>query len=169
LSKSTHDSVGEGIEPRPTARLGLLEPFERLVARTERQNHNLAALVRGDFHGLSLFRFPVHDEEISAALPFILDAVHQLSHEMNSQTAGSSFIDGSSNVDIRRREGVKRTSIVLDFGNNRPRPSLEANANFMLPVVRITVRNDVGENFFEGETEIVHNLRGQNVPPAEFR
>ncbi len=65
--------------------------------------------------------------------------------------------------------GLKGWPSSSHFDPNLCRLHAKAHLNFVFSVVRVTIRDDVGENLFQGEIEIVHNLGGQTMPLAEFR
>ena len=59
-----------------------------------------------------------HDQQISIFQPLILDPVHQLSHEMDSQSACRLFIEGRGDVRFGHRERVESPCVIFHFRDN---------------------------------------------------
>ena len=93
-------------------------------------------------------------------MPFVLEVIHEFAHEMDSESAYCPFLQGLRCVRLRRLKRVEGLTVVFHFGLDLSRLHAKAHLNLVFAVVRVTIRNDVGENFFQGEIEIVHNLGG---------
>src|SRR5262249_2164688 len=132
-------------------------------------NTTAAAFYFGTFHDLRLLRLLSDGQKISLSLAFVLKAIHELAHDMDTQSTYCSFLQRFSGVRLWYLYGIERLTVVLHFGFDLSWLRTQAHPNLMFPIVRVTIRNDVCENFFQSEIEIVNNPGGQVVALAEFR
>ena len=74
-------------------------------------------------------------------------------------------------VRLRRLKRIEGLTVVFHFDLNLSRLHAKTHLNLVFAVVRVTVGDDVGENFFQGEIEIVHKPwgldRGAGRIPSE--
>src|SRR5206468_312806 len=96
-------------------------------------------------HNLRLLRLLFDGQEISISLPFVFEAIHEFAHELDSEAAYGPFLQGFCGVRFRRLKRVEGLTVVFHFRPDLSRLHAEAHPNFVFAVVRVTIRDDVGE------------------------
>ena len=67
------------------------------------------------------------------------------------ESANRPFLQGFRDVRLGRFQRIERSAIIFHVDSDLSGLRSKADFNFVFSFVRITIENDVGENFFHGE------------------
>src|SRR5262245_25935338 len=70
---------------------------------------------------------------------------------MNSQSADAPFYQGFSHFWLGSLQGIEGTAVVLDLDLDTRISPRKAHGNFVLETVVVSIRDHVGDNFFQHE------------------
>ena len=87
---------------------------------------------------------------------------------MDSQSACRPFIEGRGDVRVGRRERIESRRVIFHFRDDFSRLNPDADQDLMLAMIGITMRDNVGDRFFQREVKIVEDTRRKLVDRGKF-
>jgi len=108
--------------------------------------------------------------------PLVIDTVHQVANEEDTQAAYGTLINSEGGVGLAYASGVKLRTRIAENESYPALISLNSYAYFALSIILIGIIDDIGNSFFNSQLDLVgkpgfhvQGRRGRLNKRIEFR
>ena len=96
-----------------------------------------------------------HAKYILSIDALVVDAIHQVADEENTQAANGTLVNGEGGVSLAHAGGVKLRARIAEDESYPALVGLNGHAYIVFSIIWIGIINDIGDGFLDGQLDLV--------------